>query len=489
MSAIKQRNSVLAILGSLGWPLFLGLWAYAVFFVLVERGPLDLPFVHRYFAGHLVSRVATVMFFVGIAALLLKARDLWGQHRSLANIRLPDPPPEGDRPAECGQLIEWLGSLRRRWRNSYLGRRLIDALSFVERNGSASGLEDELKYLADVDAARQQEGYSLVRIIIWATPMLGFLGTVIGITQALGDLGTQELADDSLQTAMQGLLAGLYVAFDTTALALSLSIVLMFVLFLVERVETQLLQAVDARTGAELAGRFEQVGGKTDPYLASVEQMGQSVVRASEQLVDRQSRIWQSSLEEAQRKWSDVTVSSSRQVQEALSNALDRSLARHAKHIAQVEKSAAEALGRRWEQWQVALSEGARLLRDQQKEMAHQGAALREVLKATADVIKLEQALNENLTRLAGSHHFEQMVMSLSAAIHLLNGRLSELPSSGRRMASSGAAPIGPAPVGAAPVGTGPVGAAPGAITHAGDPLVHGPVTVQRAPHSQERAA
>jgi biopolymer transport protein ExbB/TolQ len=454
VSAKKQSNSVLAILGSLGWPLFLGLWAYAIFYVLVERGPLNLPLVERYFAGHLVSRVATAMFFVGIAALLLKARDLFGQQTSLARISLPEPPPEGSRPADCEQLIEWLGSLRKRWRRSYLARRLHDALSFVERNGSANGLEDELKYLADVDAARQQESYSLVRIIIWATPMLGFLGTVIGITQALGDLGTQELADDSLQTAMQGLLGGLYVAFDTTALALSLSIVLMFVLFLIERFETQLLQSVDARTGAELAGRFEQVGGKTDPYLASVEQMGQSMVRASEQLVDRQSRIWQSSLDEAQRKWSDVTAGSSRQVQEALANALDRSLARHAKHIAQVEQSAAEALGRRWEQWQVALSEGARLLRDQQKEMAHQGAALREVLQATADVVKLEQALNDNLARLAGSHHFEQMVMSLSAAIHLLNARLADLPAAGKQVASAG-----------------------------------GPGILTRAPHTQERAA
>ena len=50
--------------------------------------------------------------------------------------------------------------------------------------------------------------------------MLGFLGTVIGITQALGDLDPEELAN-SIQTAMDGLLSGLYVAFDTTAVALS----------------------------------------------------------------------------------------------------------------------------------------------------------------------------------------------------------------------------------------------------------------------------
>ena len=108
-----------------------------------------------------------------------------------------------------------------------------------------------------------------MRIVIWATPMLGFLGTVVGITDALGDLG-RELgsagaadAGNSLNTAMQGLLAGLYVAFDTTAIALCFSIVLMFIQFMLDRAETQMLEAVDERASAELAGRFELVGTTT----------------------------------------------------------------------------------------------------------------------------------------------------------------------------------------------------------------------------------
>ena len=49
-----------------------------------------------------------------------------------------------------------------------------------------------------------------------------------------------------------------------------------------------------------------------------------------------------------------------------------------------------------------------------------------QVLQATGEVIKLEQALNDNLRRLAGAKNFEDTVMSLSAAIHLLNTRLGE---------------------------------------------------------------
>ncbi len=49
------------------------------------------------------------------------------------------------------------------------------------------------------------------------------------------------------------------------------------------------------------------------------------------------------------------------------------------------------------------------------------------MLKAIEDsgqVATVQQALNQNLESLAGSRNFEGTVMSLSAAIHLLNARL-----------------------------------------------------------------
>ena len=48
---------------------------------------------------------------------------------------------------------------------------------------------------------------------------------------------------------------------------------------------------------------------------------------------------------------------------------------------------------------------------------------MREVVEATGEVVKLEKALNENLSALAGKHNFEETVMSLAATIHLLNSR------------------------------------------------------------------
>jgi biopolymer transport protein ExbB/TolQ len=419
----NERNSLFVILSSIGWPLLLGSAGSTLFYVLVFRGPLDVPAMHRYFATHPVSYVATVMFFVGLAALCLKLLDVLGQYAGLNGSRLEETPPSGQKVEDARRLLDDLASSSASARSSYLGRRLRDALRFVTRKGSADGLDDELKYLADMDAVRQHDSYALIRIIIWATPMLGFLGTVIGITQALGDLDPKQLATD-IQGAMEGLLAGLYIAFDTTALALSLSIVLMFIQFLVDRIETQLLATVDVRANEQLVGRFQQIGAGNDPHLASVERMCNEILKATQRLVGRQAKLWQTTIDAAHDRWSTLSTATGQQLQAALAGALEQTLVKHAAGVAKVEQAGAEQARRRWEQLQTAISDNARMMQAQQEEMIKQGEIMAKAVQATGDVIRLEESLNENLRALAGAKNFEDMVMSLSAAIHLLCARL-----------------------------------------------------------------
>ncbi len=433
VSGDSKRNSIVAILGSLGWPLILGISASIGFFALIEAGTITHPLVVKYCTGHPVSYVTTGMFFVGLAALALKLLEIAGQYAALNAVRLEQPGDAGHKPDESSRMLDSLAKSPARVQRSYLWRRLHDALRFVQRKRSAEGLDDELKYLADLDAERQQNSYSFVRMITWATPMLGFLGTVIGIAAALGEL-KPEVLDSNLQVAMAGLKDGLYVAFDTTALALCFTIALMFVQFMVERVESQLLAAVDARVNEHMVGRFEEVGSGHDPHVKSIERIGRAVVESTQQLVLRQSQLWQKSIEAAEQRWTKLSESAGGQLQGALAAALQLSLNHHAERMAQIDQESDEAQRRRWEQWQVALSENARLLHGQQKEMAKQGEIMLSVVQATGDVIKLEKSLNENLRALAGSKNFEDTVMSLSAAIHLLNSRLGHASGDSRKV-------------------------------------------------------
>ncbi len=411
------------MLGSLGWPLILGLAACTLFYTALHRGLLGSVFFPRYCAGHPILYCEVGLFFIGLSALGIKLANLLGQLATTRTLQLGGPPGDPLPVERSGDLLDELAEMPSAVRHSYLGRRLREALESVQRKGSADDLDDELKYLSELDEVRQHDSYAVVRIVIWATPMLGFLGTVVGITRALGDLDTKLLAT-AMQQAFEGLMAGLYVAFDTTSLALSLSLVLMFIQFLAERIEMQLRSTVDARASQELVGRFERVGTVHDPQVATIQRMVREVIQANGTLVARQAEIWQESMEAAQQRWSQASHATAEQVRASLAAALDASLDRFAERLGQTEAVAADQARQRWEQWQTALSNGARMMQSQQQELSRQSELMARVVEATRDVMQLETALNENLKALAGSKNFEDTVMSLAAAIHLLNMRL-----------------------------------------------------------------
>lgn len=81
--------------------------------------------------------------------------------------------------------------------------------------------------------------WEIVRYFAWAIPSIGFIGTIIGIGDALGKAHTViSLGTGTDQTgAIQSITASLGTAFDTTLIALFCSIVLMFVIHFYTRVE------------------------------------------------------------------------------------------------------------------------------------------------------------------------------------------------------------------------------------------------------------
>ncbi len=404
-------------------PVLWGMLAAGGFYGLIHGGIVTDLFVQRYFASHPVEYVTAIMFFIGLAALAIKVVDLVGQYQGLSEPLLGPIQSGGQPVSDCHALAARLDKIPQQRQNDYLIRRMREALEHVRRHGSADSLDDQLRYLADVDAARSHGSYALVRIIIWAIPILGFLGTVIGITLAIANL-----APEALETSLPEVTAGLGVAFDTTALALGLSMVLMFAQFVTDRAETALLTRVDERTDAELVGRFEQMPAGADGQVVAVRRMAETMVHAVDELVNRQAELWQASIEAAQQRWSRTAETASGQLQSALAGALAKNLKLHAQTMAAAEQSAAEQNRRHWEQVQRSLTQSVEATAALQKGIAGQADVLGRAIAAAADVTRLEESLNSTLGALAGSKNFEQTVMSLAAAIHLLNSRLRDTP-------------------------------------------------------------
>lgn len=404
-------------------PILWGILASAGFYGLIHSDLLAGEFVQRYFASHPVEYVATTMFFVGLAVLAVKLTEVLAQYGMLSKPLL-GPSCRSGRPLEdCDVLLDRLARLPSSRQDDYFVRRLREAVEHVRRRGSADSLDEHLKYLADLDAARQHAGFALVRVIIWAIPILGFLGTVIGITLAIANL-----APEALEDSLPEVTAGLGVAFDTTALALGLSIVLMLAQFVTDRAEGALLGEVDRRAAAELEGRFEQLPPGPDGQLAAVRRMAETVVQASEQLVRRQAELWQASMEAASARWTQIAGAAGKHLQKALAGALAEGLAAHGRQLAAIEQSAAERNRRHWDQVQRTQVENTQAMASLQAAVAAQADVLGRAVEATGEVARLEEALNRNLATLAGAKHFEQTVISLAAAIHLLNARLAGTP-------------------------------------------------------------
>jgi len=402
-------------------PVTWGAIATLAFYAAIHSGTLHGEFVVRYFGAHPVEYVAASAFFVAFAALAIKLITAVRQLVLVGNPLLEEPPQGGQSVEDSQHLLDELDSLPPLEKNTLLVRRVRAGIEHVARNGNADELEDELKYLADLDVERTHEDYGLVRLIIWAIPILGFLGTVVGITLAIANL-----SPEALESSLPEVTAGLGVAFDTTAMALGLSIVLMFCQFLANHAEQRLLSAIDARAGIELLGRFAKSPPRENPQLAGVRSMADAVIAATERMVERQTELWRSTIDAAHQQWSRLSGATGQQLEQALTNALDQGLQTASETLAVGAEQLTASQAEHWDRVQRQLTTAAEASAVQQQELARHGAMLSDVIQATGQVVSLEDALNRNLSALSGAHNFEETLLSLSAAIHLLNGRLSK---------------------------------------------------------------
>jgi biopolymer transport protein ExbB/TolQ len=362
--AVTRFNKLLEWI--LGLPVLWGGVAGLAFYASLRQGWISNPLVVRYMAGHPVEYVTGIAFFVAVAALLMRFFSQTSQFSSIGGVTLPAAPASGTPVTACDALLAELEDSPTALRNNYLTRRLKEALEMVRRKGSADAIEQHLNHLAELDRDRVSSSYALVRIIVWAMPVLGFLGTVIGITVAIASL-----SPETMEKSMPAVIHGLGIAFDTTAQALALTMLVMFIKHGVERGDSRLLDLVDARASAELLGRFQFTGVDSDPNVASVRRMSEQVIGAVESLVSRQAELWRTSIDETHQQWADVSTSTGKIIQDSLSGALRHSLDEHARRLNEGTLQYADKLSRSSGETVTHLREGLEKLAELLVESLH----------------------------------------------------------------------------------------------------------------------
>jgi len=410
---VSKLSSLSALL--LRSPLLWGGAMSFTFFALIHAGVITNALVIRYLAGHWVEYVETAMFCVGLAFLGLHVESLVRQRRRVGEPLLEPAADGGVDPAEATRLAASIPTAA----VGYLPRRLREALDLVVRTGTADDLENHLKYLSDLDASRASQGYGLVRFVIWAIPIMGFLGTVIGITEAIACLSPTQLDNIS------GVVAGLGTAFDTTAQALGLSMILMFLQFMIEKYEQRLLGDVDDAAWAALAGRFQALGGGDGAALA-VARLGETLGRGTARLLEAQEHAWASLERTATAGVRTLLEESGGAIRESLTAALDESLATWTTSFARTQDDLAARREDRWAAAAESLAAAVRGLEQRHDAIERQTTAIAGVVEATRDITALERSLDANLATVASTGRFEETLATLSAAVQLLAARAAD---------------------------------------------------------------
>ena len=128
---------------------------------------------------------------------------------------------------------------------------LRSALWRYAGTGNVQNLSDAIESSVEALAVRQDAENSMIRYLIWAIPSIGFIGTVRGIGEALS------LADKALAGDIAGMTNSLGVAFNSTLVALLISIFLMFLFHQLQRLQDGQLVDIQAYCDQYLLARIK----------------------------------------------------------------------------------------------------------------------------------------------------------------------------------------------------------------------------------------
>jgi biopolymer transport protein ExbB/TolQ len=117
----------------------------------------------------------------------------------------------------------------------FLPRVLLSALARFGATRNVQDVSSSTHTLIVNEAERLESELSMIRYIAWAIPSIGFIGTVRGIGGALAQ------AHRAVEGDISGVTENLGVAFNSTFIALLISIVLMFIVYQLQLTQERLV--------------------------------------------------------------------------------------------------------------------------------------------------------------------------------------------------------------------------------------------------------
>jgi biopolymer transport protein ExbB/TolQ len=176
-----------------------------------------------------------ILMFWALAIMGYKSVQVVGERR-LLDVDLV-PVAEGMRilPEDTREFARQVQQLPDEQQRMLLPRSLLNALRRFNSTRNIQDVASSTNTICESEAERLESELSMIRYISWAIPSIGFIGTVRGIGEALAQ------ADKAVQGDIAGVTQSLGVAFNSTFIALLISIFLMFLVYQLQLLQERLV--------------------------------------------------------------------------------------------------------------------------------------------------------------------------------------------------------------------------------------------------------
>lgn len=212
--------------------------------------------------------VTTLLMFWCLGLLILKWLNIRKQRRAMLIQALPTDIDAEINPSNLKSFHDHIINFPKPLRNTYIVNRIRKALEFFYVRQNNPEVAQMITAQSEVDAAKVSSSYAMVKVFLWAIPIMGFIGTVLGIGSAIGGFGAVFGAGEGgdmsqIKEPLLAVLGSMGVAFDTTLLALVFSIILSFPASGLQNEEDDLVTDVDEYCIDHLLKRLNDGGASS----------------------------------------------------------------------------------------------------------------------------------------------------------------------------------------------------------------------------------
>jgi len=191
-----------------------------------------------------------ILMLWAMAIMGYKGHSSWRQNNILDIdlLKLPIDFPIG--PEDTKFLLKKIDELPENIHHYLLPRALRMTIQRFSATKNVHDSATAMRDVCDSESQRLESELSIIRYIAWAIPSVGFIGTVRGIGDALSQ------ANRAMEGDITGVTESLGVAFNSTFIALVISIVLMFFIHQLQLLQERLVLETESYCDQNLIARL-----------------------------------------------------------------------------------------------------------------------------------------------------------------------------------------------------------------------------------------